>query len=59
LMVKHTQTPQSAFMRAMMTPPSRPIMPRGRPNMFIRRFGPEAIPGYLMMPSDAVRNGKS
>ena len=51
MMVKHTQTPQSAFMRAMMTPPSRPIMPRGRPNMFIRRFGPEAIPGYLMMPS--------
>jgi hypothetical protein len=29
--------------------------PRATPNM----FGPEAIPGYLMMPSDVVRNGKS
>src|SRR6185437_5096620 len=27
-----TQAPQSAFMRAMITPPNRPRMPRGRPN---------------------------
>jgi hypothetical protein len=28
-------------------------------NMFIRRFAAAAIFGYLMMPSDVVRNGKS
>jgi hypothetical protein len=35
------------------------MMPLGRPNMFIRSFAPEPVLGYLIMPSNIVRNGKS